>query len=85
MAESTDGREVVGGRIGTMQTVANLERKPNAADRYSHIRVLLPNGKEVSLLFTDHQVLVAAARAAANPEDIPGVSWLRDNVLDRLP
>jgi hypothetical protein len=71
-------RRVTGKRIGDLQLVDNLGKKPAAADRYNHIRIQFPDGSERHLLLTDHQVKVALDRARKNPEDLPEVSWLRD-------
>ena len=42
------------------------------------IRVQMPDGKEVPLMFTDTEFNVGAERAEKNSEDVPKVSWITD-------
>jgi hypothetical protein len=65
-------------RLGDLQTVKNLKPHHAANDKYNFIRVQLESGKEVSLLFTDHEIRKATERAKKNPEDLPKTSKLRD-------
>lgn len=65
-------------RIGDLQEVVNTNPKFGAAAEYNHLRVQLPDGKEIHLLLTDHELKRAIDRAEKNPEDLPKVSWLRD-------
>ncbi len=65
-------------RIGDLQEVLNKNPHWAAAKKYNFIRVQLPNGREVPLLFTDKELLRARKRADKNPEDLPLVSTLRD-------
>jgi hypothetical protein len=79
MAKDTKGNVIKAKRIGDLQKVKNLgAEKSAAALEYSHLRVQTPDGREVSLLFTDHEIQRAAQRARKNPEDLPATSWLRD-------
>lgn len=81
MAKNVQGQKVKAKRIGDLQEVANKNPIGPAAAKYNHIRVQLSDGKELSLLFTDNEILRAKYRAERNPEDVPSVSWLRD-ILD---
>lgn len=65
-------------RIGDVITVENEDRKFGSALQYVYLRVQLEDGTEKPLLFTAHEMDEASARAEANPEDLPTVSWLRD-------
>ena len=71
-------KKVSGKRIGDLQLVENMLKKPAAAEKYNHIRIQFPDGEERHLLFTDREIRVALERADKNPEDLPKVSWLRD-------
>jgi hypothetical protein len=68
-------------RIGDVQVVTNTKKHFAANDRYNFIRVQLPDGKEIPLLFTDYEIQLGMKRAAKNPEDLPRVSKLR-NLFD---
>jgi hypothetical protein len=81
MAKDLQGKEIKAGRIADLQVVKNQDKERNASYKYNHIRVQFPDGEEVSLLFTDHQIQEAYQRAKKNPEDLPKVGWLRD-ILD---
>lgn len=81
MAKDLEGKEVKAGRLADLTEVLNQNPTGRCAYKYNHIRVQLPNGAEISLLFTDHEVRTAWLRAKKNPEDVPLVSWLR-NILD---
>lgn len=65
-------------RIGDVKQVENKNPKPGAKAEYSHIRVQMPDGVEIPLLFTDHEMKRAAERARKNPEDVPKVSRIRN-------
>lgn len=77
-AVDINGRTVKAGRIGDIQRVKNQEGTGKAAKEYSHIRVQLEDGTEMSLLLTDSELKRCVERAKKNPEDLPRVSWLRD-------
>jgi hypothetical protein len=81
MAKDIKGKTVKAGRLADLQEVKNQGRAGRAATKYNHVRVQLPDGREVSLLFTDSEVIRAHNRAKKNPEDLPTVSWLR-NLFD---
>ena len=81
MAKDKSGRTVMGGRIGDIQQVKNIEPRLNANLDYYHVRVQGKNGKEFSLLLTAHELKRATKRALTNPEDLPKVRWLR-NLFD---
>jgi hypothetical protein len=81
MAISPEGTEVTAGRIADLTEVQNQNGYAMAARKYSHIRVQLPSGKEINLLFTDYEIKRARERAEKNPEDLPPVSWIR-NLID---
>lgn len=66
------------GRIADLQEVDNTNPHPLAALKYSHLRVEMPDGKEIHLLFTENEIREAIKRAERNQEDLPKVSWLRD-------
>jgi hypothetical protein len=68
-------------RLGDLQLVDNTNQHWAANAKYNYIRVQKEDGKEVSLLFTDKEILRAAERAAKNPEDLPVVSKFR-NLFD---
>ena len=65
-------------RIGDVITVENQERRFGSATQYVYVRVQLETGEEVPLLFTNHEMDEARARAEANTEDLPKVGWVRD-------
>lgn len=65
-------------RIGDLQTVENKNKHRAAAAKYSHLRVQLEDGREISLLFTDKEIFRAQNRALKNPEDLPKVCKFRD-------
>lgn len=68
-------------RIADVQKIINSNAHWAALKEYNHIRVQLSDGKEISLLLTDKELLRAMNRADKNVEDLPKVSWIRD-VLD---
>lgn len=68
-------------RLGDLQSVANENKHWAANSRYNFIRVQREGGVEIPLLFTDHEIIKAAERAAKNPEDLPKVSVIR-NLFD---
>jgi len=72
-----DGSKVKGRRVGDLQLVDNQNRKPAAAARYNHSFQKFPDGVKRHLLFTDHEIKRALARAQKNPEDLPIWSWVR--------
>lgn len=65
-------------RIGDINTVTNKKPKPGAKAQYSHVRVQLEDGTELSLLFTDSDMRRGAERAKKNPEDVPKVGRIRN-------
>jgi hypothetical protein len=62
-----------------MKKVENQDRRFGSAREY-----ILIQHRGKSLLFTEHQVRMARARAKANPEDIPGKTSLPRRLLRRL-
>lgn len=68
-------------RIGDVLVIENTNKITNADGEYYYIRVQMPDGTELPLMFTDYEFNVAIERAKKNTEDIPEVSWLRD-ILD---
>lgn len=68
-------------RIGDIQQVDNTKKHFAANSKYNFIRVQLPSGKEVELLFTDKEIQRAIDRASKNPEDLPQTSKFR-NLFD---
>lgn len=81
MAKNTVGKDVIGGRIGSIQEVTNIAPRLNANLDYYHVRVQDKDKKEFSLLLTSHELKRAVQRALNNPEDLPKVRWLR-NLFD---
>lgn len=65
-------------RIGDTILVENTERKFGENAKYYYIRAQFPDGKEQALLFTEHEMSIAIARAEKNAEDLPKINWLRD-------
>jgi hypothetical protein len=65
-------------RIGDVLIVENTNKVTNADGEYYYIRVQMPNGEEIPLMFTDTEFNVGVSRALKNKEDIPKVNWLRD-------
>ncbi len=68
-------------RIGDVLIIENTKKVTNADTEYYYIRVQMPDGSELPLMFTDNEFNNAIERAKKNTEDIPKVSWLRD-ILD---
>lgn len=68
-------------RIGDVLIVENTNKITNADSEYYYIRVQMPNGEEIPLMFTDVEFKVGIDRALKNTEDLPKVSWLK-NLLD---
>lgn len=68
-------------RIGDVLIIENTKKVTNADNEYYYIRVQLPDGTEVPLMFTDTEFNVAVERAKKNEEDVPKVGWLK-NLLD---
>lgn len=68
-------------RIGDVLIVENTQKVTNADSQYYYIRVQMPDGTELPLLFTDTEFKVGVERAEKNPEDLPKVGWLK-NLLD---
>jgi hypothetical protein len=64
-------------RIGDLQEVSNKNPHWAAAKKYNFIRVQLPDGTEIPLLFTDKEILRAKIRANKNPEDLPKVIFFK--------
>ena len=65
-------------RIGDVLIVENSNKITNADSEYYYIRVQMPDGKELPLMFTDTEFNVGIERAEKNSEDVPKVSWLTD-------
>lgn len=68
-------------RIGDVLLVENTNKITNADSEYYYIRVQMPNGEEIPLMFTDAEFKEGINRALKNTEDVPKVSWLR-NFID---
>lgn len=68
----------MGKRIGDVLIIENSNKITNAANEYYYIRVQMPDGKEIPLMFTDTEFKIAVERAEKNTEDVPKVSWLSD-------
>ena len=65
-------------RIGDVLIVENTQKVTNADAEYYYIRVQMPDGTELPLLFTDTEFKVGVERATKNTEDLPKVGWLKD-------
>ena len=63
-------------RIGDVLIVENSNKITNADSEYYYIRVQMPDGRELPLMFTDTEFNVGIERAEKNSEDVPKVSWL---------
>lgn len=63
--------------VGETKIKTNDRRKRNEADQYYPV-YLRADGAVLGLMFTPHQLRVAAARWQRNPEDRPSKSWLRE-------
>ena len=60
------------------EAVANEGRKFGSAIEYFPCWIARMDGSEVPALFTQHQIVEAIERAAANPEDVPEkANWLQ--------
>lgn len=68
-------------RIGDVLIIENTNKITNADKEYYYIRVQMPDGSELPLMFTDSEFNEAIERAKKNPEDVPEISWIR-NLLD---
>jgi hypothetical protein len=65
-------------RIGDVLIIENTNKITNADSEYYYIRVQMPDGSELPLMFTDYEFNEAIERAKRNPEDVPETSWIRD-------
>ena len=65
-------------RIGDVLIVENSNKVTNADSEYYYIRVQMPDGKEIRLMFTDTEFNIGIERAEKNSEDVPKVSWISD-------
>ena len=75
---STNYKTTMKKRIGDMNLVQNKGRKFGANESYYHVRVQLAGNVEKHLLFTEHQVNDALARAEKNEEDILKPGFIAD-------
>lgn len=82
MAKDANGKKVKVGRLGDLKIVVNQDPKPTANKSYYAIRLQLPDGKEISALFTESQVAQAVLRAKKNPEDVPEASSIFQKIQD---
>jgi hypothetical protein len=65
-------------RIGDVLIIENTNKITNADDEYYYIRVQMPDGTELPLMFTDYEFNEAIERAKKNTEDVPETIWIRD-------
>ena len=63
--------------VGETKSKTNASQKPNEAKHYYPV-FLRVDGEVLGLMFTPHQLRVAAARWQRNPEDRPTKSWMQE-------
>lgn len=65
-------------RMGDVLIIENSQKITNADNEYYYLRVQMPNGEEIPVMFTDTEFYVGVNRALKNTEDVPKVSWIKD-------